>query len=68
MQNFTEKSFSMPRPAFKSWQFFDPRPAFEQANTLLKSGAGDIVWVNVTTDQDFQEDTLVSGWNLIVLK
>jgi hypothetical protein len=57
--------------ASQSWEFYDPRPAFEGANTLEKSGAGDIGWVNVTNDQDFQSntsDTLISGWNLIVLK
>ena len=54
--------------ADQDWAFFDPRPAFADANTLKKSGAGDIVWVNVNSEQDFQEGTLVSGWNLIVLK
>jgi hypothetical protein len=54
----------------QAWDFYDPRPAFAGANTLEKSGAGDIVWVNVTDDQDFnhaQGETLISGWNLIVL-
>jgi len=53
--------------ADQSWQFYDPRPAFEDANTLAKSGAGDIVWVNVTAEQDFQGATLFPGWNLISL-
>ena len=54
--------------ADQSWNFYDPRPAFESANTLEKSGAGDIVWVNVTAEQAFQGGTLFPGWNLISLK
>ena len=54
--------------ADQSWNFYDPRPAFESANTLEKSGAGDIVWVNVTAEQSFQDATLFPGWNLISLK
>jgi hypothetical protein len=53
--------------ATQSWSFYDPRPAFELANTLLKTGAGDIVWVNVNTEQIFQGQTLFPGWNLISL-
>jgi len=53
--------------ADQSWNFYDPRPAFEAANTLDKSGAGDIVWVNVVAEQDFQGGTLFPGWNLISL-
>lgn len=54
--------------ADQGWKFYDPRPEFESANTLDASGAGDIVWVNVVAEQAFQGDTLVAGWNLIVLK
>ena len=57
--------------ATQSWAFYDPRPEFAGANTILKTGAGDIVWVNVNNAQDFahlQGTALVSGWNLIVLK
>jgi hypothetical protein len=54
--------------ADQSWNFFDPRPAFSAANTLAKTGAGDIVWVNVTAEQTFQDGTLFPGWNLISLK
>jgi hypothetical protein len=54
--------------ADQSWSFFDPRPAFEAANTLEKTGAGDIVWVNVNTEESFQSATLFPGWNLISLK
>jgi len=53
--------------ADQSWEFYDPRPAFTSANTLAKSGAGDIVWVNVTVEQTFQSTTLYPGWNLISL-
>jgi hypothetical protein len=53
--------------ATQSWQFYDPRPAFSDANTLEKSGAGDIVWVNVKVEQAFQDGTLFPGWNLISL-
>ena len=54
--------------ADQSWSFYDPRPAFAEANTLAKTGAGDIVWVNVTAEQTFQDATLFPGWNLISLK
>ena len=53
--------------ADQSWNFYDPRPAFASANTLVKTGAGDIVWVNVTAEQTFQDGTLFPGWNLISL-
>jgi hypothetical protein len=53
--------------ADQSWSFYDPRPAFASANTLVKTGAGDIVWVNVTAEQAFQSGTLFPGWNLISL-
>jgi len=51
----------------QSWQFYDPREEFASANTLEKSGTGDIVWVNVTAEQAFQSSTLYPGWNLISL-
>jgi hypothetical protein len=54
--------------ADQSWNFYDPRPAFASANTLVETGAGDIVWVNVTAEQTFQSGTLFPGWNLIALK
>jgi hypothetical protein len=53
--------------ADQSWSFFDPRPAFSSANTLVKTGAGDIVWVSVSAEQSFQGGTLFEGWSLIVL-
>ena len=54
--------------ATQSWELYDPRPAFESANTLAKSGAGDIIWVNVNSEQAFQGGTLVKGWNVISLE
>jgi hypothetical protein len=53
--------------ADQSWDFYDPRPAFDAANTLAKTGAGDIVWVNVIAEEAFQGGTLFPGWNLISL-
>jgi hypothetical protein len=52
----------------QSWAFYDPRPDFAAANTLAKTGAGDIVWVNVKVEEEFQNATLFTGWNLISLK
>ena len=51
----------------QGWEFYDPRPAFEAANSLASSVAGDTLWVNVTTEQAFQGATLFPGWNLIFL-
>ena len=48
------------------WTFYDPK--FEDASTLKKTGAGDIVWINVINEQKFQGQTLFAGWNLILLK
>lgn len=53
--------------ADKSWSFYDPRPAFADANTLTMAAGGNIVWVNVAADQIFQGQALTAGWNLIVL-
>jgi len=53
--------------AGQSWTFYDPRPAFSAANTLTDASSGDIVWVNVSSQQDFQDQTLFEGWNLISL-
>jgi hypothetical protein len=53
--------------ADQKWSFYDPRPAFAAANTLIDSSGGDIVWVNIATQQDFQSQTLFPGWNLISL-
>ena len=50
------------------WSFYDPEPEFADVNTLKKTGAPDIVWVLVKTEQEFQGQTLFPGWNLIALK
>jgi len=54
--------------ADQEWSFYDPLPAFSEANTLTVTDVGDIVWINVTAEQTFQDSTLFPGWNLIVLK
>jgi len=51
----------------QDWSFFDPRPAFEAANTYSEASSDDIVWVNVTEETTFQGATLYPGWNLISL-
>ena len=51
----------------QSWSFYDPRDAFADANTLTNTATGDIVWVNVTAEETFQDGTLFPGWNLISL-
>jgi len=51
----------------QSWTFYDPREAFADANTLANTVTGDIVWVNVTAEESFQDGTLFPGWNLISL-
>ena len=53
--------------ADQSWSFYDPRPAFAAVTTYTEASSGDIVWVNVTSQQDFQGLTLFPGWNLISL-
>ena len=53
--------------ATQTWAFFDPRPAFADANTLTEASSGDIVWVNVIEQTTFQGQTLFPGWNLISL-
>ena len=51
----------------KEWTFFDPRPAFEAANSLTSSSSGDIVWVNFLADSTFQGTAYTAGWNQISL-
>ena len=40
------------RNSTKDWLFFDPRPAFAGANTLLDIRSREIYWVKVNRDQD----------------
>lgn len=51
----------------QGWSFFDPRPAFANANDLTTVAGGDILWIRVKLAQDFNELSLFSGWNLIVM-
>ena len=50
-----------------TWAFYDPRPAFEAVNTLTDASSGDIVWMIVVSEVEFQGQTLFPGWNLILL-
>ncbi len=51
----------------QGWSFFDPRPAFADANDLTTVAGGDILWIRVKLAQDFNELSLFLGWNLIVM-
>ena len=51
----------------QTWSFYDPRPGYSAASTLTDASSGDIVWVNVNSEQEFQGQTLFPGWNLISL-
>jgi len=53
--------------ATQVWAFYDPRAAFAASNDYIDATSGDIVWVNVTSEQSFQDQTLYEGWNLISL-
>ena len=52
--------------ATSMWASYDPAAPAE-LNDLEEVGAGDIVWVEVTEDQEFQSQQLYAGWNLITL-
>ena len=49
------------------WSFYDPRPEFAATSTLTDASSGDIVWINVAADVEFQGITLHQGWNLIAV-
>ena len=49
-----------------SWASYDPAAPAE-LNDLEEVSSRDIVWVEVTADQDFQGKKLYAGWNLITL-
>jgi hypothetical protein len=51
----------------KGWSFYDPRPEVAAAVDLTMVNSGDIVWIQVTADQDFQGEMLKAGWNQITL-
>ena len=52
--------------ATSMWAAYDPGAPAE-INNLTEVGAGDIVWVEITEDQEFQGQQLYAGWNLITL-
>ena len=49
--------------ATSMWASYDPA----ELNDLSEVESGDIVWVEVTEDQEFQGQQLYAGWNLITL-
>jgi hypothetical protein len=51
----------------KGWSFYDPRPEVAAAVDLTMVTSGDIVWIQITADQDFQGEMLKAGWNQITL-
>jgi hypothetical protein len=53
--------------ATQLWSFYDPRDAFTASNDYTDASSNDIVWVNVSSQQEFQDQTLYEGWNLISL-
>ena len=51
----------------KGWSFYDPRPEVAAAVDLNEVTSGDNVWIQITTDQEFQGEMLTAGWNLVTL-
>ena len=51
----------------KGWSFYDPRPEVAAAVDLNMVASGDNVWIQITTNQEFQGDMLTAGWNLVTL-
>jgi len=51
----------------QEWSFYDPRAAFSAANTYTDTASGDVIWVNVSAQTEFQGKTLYVGWNPIAL-
>lgn len=53
--------------ATKTWSSFSPNvPA--QINDLILLTTGDIVWIQLTADREFQGQQLKEGWNVIVVR
>ena len=52
--------------ATSMWASYDPAAPAE-LNDLDEVTSGDIVWIEVTEDQEFQGKQLYAGWNLITL-
>ncbi len=51
----------------RSWSSYDPA-APEELDNLRYVSTGDIVWIEVTRETQFQDRALYEGWNLISLK
>lgn len=53
----------------KTWTFFDPRPAFADANTLKNMVTGQVYWLRVNSVQlaalNGNQVALYQGWNLV---
>ena len=53
----------------KTWNFFDPRPAFSKANTINSMVPSSIYWIRLNRDQTtLLNGTVVrlfKGWNLV---
>ena len=53
----------------KTWEFFDPRPAFSKANTINSMVPSRIYWIRLNRNQTTSlNDTVVplfKGWNLV---
>jgi len=53
----------------KRWTFFDPRPAFANANTINNLVTGHVYWLKVNRMQaaplNGKAVFLVEGWNLV---
>ena len=53
----------------KTWAFFDPRPAFADASSIMNMVAGRVYWVRVINDQtavlNGNSVNLFAGWNLM---
>ena len=53
----------------KTWEFFDPRPAFGKANTINSMMPSRIYWIRLNRDQTTSLNgtvvTLFKGWNLV---
>ena len=60
--------------ATKTWEFYDPRPEFAEANTITQMFGGNVYWLNITEDVEAvlggktRRLTCIEGdcWNQIV--
>ena len=60
--------------ATKTWEFYDPRPEFAEANTITQMFGGNVYWLNITEDAEVvlggktRRLTCIEGdcWNQIV--